>query len=518
MSLLVTPAQAAQKITVNNVDEFFNALGSDRTIVLSSGEFDLSKAKGYGKTAGQCYSWYDVFDGYELQIKGVHNLQIMGQGQSKTRIVNQPRHANVLYFSDCKNIEIINLTAGHTAAPGACEGGVLKFIDSQNLVIDNCTLYGCGTYGVEAYNCQRLLVNRTNIKECTYGALTISRCNNVRFNNGAVFDCGRKNVEYCCFVLFEFNNSENCSVVNSNICNNRTNIVVQSVNSDLSVLGCRIDKNECTNGIFRILQKDIVVENCSLIDNDANDWFFKYTQDKTANIVDQAGRKLNLSDLSRMEYKAHTGPVIEKKEPKVHKIFGKKNSKGITEYHVQNVDDLLQAISSNSIIYLSSGNFELSKAKNYARNGQYYSWEDIGHEFTLKIHGIKNCSIIGKGKDKTTISTSDRYADVLNFANCENVAVRNITAGHIPNVPSSCAGDVLVFNNCKNILVDKCAIFGCGVNGIKFISCPQAKVYGCEIYQCMENGIMLHNSPGDFDYKDCNIHDCGNKDVMTSRY
>ena len=54
-------------------------------------------------------------------------------------------------------------------------------------------------------------------------------------------------------------------------------------------------------------------------------------------------------------------------------------------------------------------------------------------------------TITGKtGKNANTLSATPRYAQVLSFDRCSNIAVENLTAGHTKE-PGYCVGGVLLF-------------------------------------------------------------------------
>ena len=143
-------------VHVSTADEFLAAIGNNTQIVIDADLIDFSTASDYGKTSGSFYGWEEQFDGPELVIMDVKNLQIIGQGQDKTLIQATPRYADVISFRNCEDLTVSGLTAGHLKeAPGSCIGGVLNFekcaqdckiedrkIISRNLCFCNCYI-GC---------------------------------------------------------------------------------------------------------------------------------------------------------------------------------------------------------------------------------------------------------------------------------------------------------------------------------------------------------------------------------------
>ena len=128
-------------------------------------------------------------DGYGLVVNGVDNLTIRSESGAGTILCSLPRYSEVLRFSGCTGITITSLTAGHTEGAGTCVGAVFGFCFTDDVVIEGCGLYGCGTMGVEAWNCENMLVHKTHIYDCSLGAAGIYECYNVRFDSCAVDDC-----------------------------------------------------------------------------------------------------------------------------------------------------------------------------------------------------------------------------------------------------------------------------------------------------------------------------------------
>ena len=142
------PGQDGMEYHVTTVDEFLAALGSDRTIYLDAALFDLSTASNYGGYGSEHYYWVDIFDGPGLVITGVKNLRLIGQSKDETTVEAVPRYADVLCFSECENVTVAQLTAGHTKGePGSCSGDVLAFEKCQDVHVIDCGLFGCGVWG-----------------------------------------------------------------------------------------------------------------------------------------------------------------------------------------------------------------------------------------------------------------------------------------------------------------------------------------------------------------------------------
>ena len=174
---------------VTTADDFLAAIGSDRTIYLDAALFDLSEADAYGGYGGKYYYWQSNSDGAGLVITGVMNLNIIGMGREKTNIETLPRDVDVLCFLDCYAVTVQDLTAGHTPGAGECSGDVISFYNCADSTIIGCGLFGCGVNGINAYQCQNLLVRDTEIYECSGFGAVIQDCFNTVFEGCSIRDC-----------------------------------------------------------------------------------------------------------------------------------------------------------------------------------------------------------------------------------------------------------------------------------------------------------------------------------------
>ena len=170
--------ETQNQVTVTTVDEFLAAIAPNTEIIVDTELIDLSTATGYGKTNGGYYHWEDTHDGPELFIADVSNLTIRGNGEDHNAnvISSVPRYSNVLNFFNCSNIMVKGLTVGHTEAPGECVGGVLFFLNSQDILVEDCGLFGCGTVGVRGENSKDLQIINNDIYDCTVGGVDLAFC------------------------------------------------------------------------------------------------------------------------------------------------------------------------------------------------------------------------------------------------------------------------------------------------------------------------------------------------------
>lgn len=198
-----------KEVEVSNVEEFINSLKSNTTIRLKEGKYNLSDIAKYDSNPN--VRWRTVFNGYEPHINNIQNLKIVGEGDVELLI--NPSYAWVMRFNNCINIEIINLTAGHTS-PGSCTGGVFMFDESHRINISDCDLYGCGTYGLTFNKSSAGNINKTIVRECTYGIAQFFNSSKIIFRECSFLDCKEFDLltilEYCediSFLTCKFHNN-----------------------------------------------------------------------------------------------------------------------------------------------------------------------------------------------------------------------------------------------------------------------------------------------------------------------
>ena len=216
LSIAVPPCWAApprRTLTVHSAEQFVRALGSNRTIRVMPGTYVLTDASG---NTSSHVSWSDQYDGKQLDVSKVKNLRIVGVGRTRPRLLARPRYAWVLRFAKSQNVTLENLVIGHTAA-GSCRGGVVAFERSNKAQILRSELFGSGTIGVELDRVKGFLMDRSVIRGCTYGILTIKRSAGVKFLRSTFRDNHK-------FDLIHIYSSRNVRFERCVVTNNRTGL------------------------------------------------------------------------------------------------------------------------------------------------------------------------------------------------------------------------------------------------------------------------------------------------------
>lgn len=429
-------------IRVSTAGEFLEAIAPGAVIELAPGIYNLTEYFGVVSdeisgyvTRGFCA------DGWQAEINRVENLTIRGAEGGKTEVVVEPRHANVLYFSNCSDITIENITFGHTIEQGTCEGAVLTVDFCKNITLDGLDLYGCGSYGVTANYTTGMTLQASVIHDCSYGAVSLNACGDVAakdctFRDNSGFDLIDL---YSSFALFD---------------------------------GCTFTGNE----------NDDVLH--------ASAW---YGDDSGARF-ERCVFGLAESERLREELKGH-GSYLFGGDCRFESDIGRQI------VHASSVEQLVESIAPDTEILLAPGRYNLSeglaellvqKGEGFAEGLAYVKVNDEYDGPELIITGVSGLTIAsesGSAAD-TEIVTEPRNADVLRFEDCSGIGVMDLTMGHTE--AGECAGDVLYFNDGGGIVLCGLDLYGCGVYGVGTNECGRLSCFDSTIRDCRYGALELY--------------------------
>ena len=192
-----------KQIVVHNVEEFFDALGSNREVIIDENVvIDITEglnddnftSKPNRLEAGYLMDEVDadreaivsvsVTDGRQLVLNNMKHLAI--RGRKGAMLYAEPRYSFVLSLSFCDDIVIDNLILGHSFE-GYCDGGVINVENSQNVIINRCDLFGCGTYGLCTRRAEYVTLMNSFIRHCTYGITDLNDSKHLSFYNCDIF-------------------------------------------------------------------------------------------------------------------------------------------------------------------------------------------------------------------------------------------------------------------------------------------------------------------------------------------
>ncbi len=504
------PASAPSRtVEVSTVDELITAIAPDTEIILAPGVYDLSEASTYGKVTlnPNCY-WEEQYDGPQLVIHGIANFSIRGAGREETTIAAVPRYASVLFFENCEDLTLAGFTAGHTQEPGYCAGDVLSFVNASRVRIDDCGMYGCGVIGLSALHSSDFTVTASEIYSCSYGAVALYSCRNFLMDGCTIRDHASA-TEAAVSNLFYLDSTEGFTVRNSVIRNNYAqNMLVAGYSRNVVFAGNAVKDNAFLSAVFSSRHYSPVVEGCGFENNSIYTW----VEGNGVFPVDASGNKLGKPELESMVQR-----TIEEGEALFPAKTEAETSVSLSAdgcYHVSTVDEFLAALGSERTIILDAEIYDLSTASDYGSpGGTYYFWKESYdgpelvitdvHDLTIDVN--KETSPASQAALHHTITAMPRYANVLSFQYCDDIALLNFTAGHTEE-PGECSGGVLYFQNCSTVSVAGCRLYGCGILGIDTSNCSSISIDGTEIYDCSQGGANFWNTDG-ISFDDCSIHD-----------
>ena len=234
-------ANAVETIDVATVDQLIDAVGPNRIIRLSPGDYDLSKVR---ESSHGFMSIEPEFDGPQIIFHNLKNTEFSCDGPQPAHLFVEPRYTFPLYLSDCEEIKVRNLRFGHSPEPGECVGGVAKIVRSRTIDLNECDLYGCGTVGLELEHAENFVVSNSLIRDCNEGFATIESCKDVVLHNCTL----RNNAVNTGFTI---GNSDNIRIVNTVIRDNTENqffeaetpMVLSNRSTNVALEGCQIMKS-----------------------------------------------------------------------------------------------------------------------------------------------------------------------------------------------------------------------------------------------------------------------------------
>lgn len=179
-NLKINITQPEKIIDVHTPKEFIDAIGSNRIINIASNELQLDELKNYKPS--EKVNWTISNDGEDITIFDVRNLHITSKRKVPSRILVSPLYSYVLTIKKSSFINFTNLEIGHVPK-GHCTGGVVKIIECNNFHLQDSVLFGCGTEGVTVENSADILIDNSEITDCTYSIFSVNNSKRILFKN-----------------------------------------------------------------------------------------------------------------------------------------------------------------------------------------------------------------------------------------------------------------------------------------------------------------------------------------------
>ncbi len=174
-----TISEDGKTITVNNARELVYHMRPGKTYLLEpGGNYDLT---GIDSTLNPNY--------YNYGFMNLKDVVIEGKGDDQVDFMTASTYDDVFRMENSANVTLRNLNLGHNPVVewSYCAGGVFYFHNSQEITIENCTMYGSGTVGIIADNVIGLYVSDSRIYDCSRNIVELSNLESV-IMSGCVFE------------------------------------------------------------------------------------------------------------------------------------------------------------------------------------------------------------------------------------------------------------------------------------------------------------------------------------------
>lgn len=502
-ALNVQQGDESNVIHVSTVDEFLSAIGSDRTIILSPGTYELSAASDYGQKRDDSapYYWGKVYGGSQLIIDGVSGLRI--EASNDANITTASNYATPLTVQNSADVSLEGLKIGRAGLEYAYNSDALGFNSCERVSVTGCELYSSGNSGIRCETCADVSAVNCKIYDCGNAAVWCRDSENVYLEDCEIYDCAWG--EYG--VIFSIHNARGFVVTSCDIHDNESTALITSNGSSLAyILGCEVAQgNTFSKELFDGYGGKIYVGGCLF--NGTSTWPRLIGDSENVVPLGLDGDKLTYADIAKMELTQIDPPENAARAvftpPELEKTV---NAEGYTVVNVSTVDELLAAIDSKTIINLAPGTYDFSTAGNCGGYGsRRYRWEGMDDAPMLIIMGVKDLHFVADPTaDEPTEFVSGNPSFIMNFRTCSGVSFDGISM-HTKE-GNEYPQTLLEFSNVDNISLSRCKLYDCNF-GIYASECSGINIAETEISGCESSGVWFTRCDN-ISFSGCNIHDC----------
>ncbi|MDZ4839099.1 MAG: right-handed parallel beta-helix repeat-containing protein [Bacteroidota bacterium] len=198
----------------------------------------------------------------------------------------------------------------------------------------------------------------------------------------------------------------------------------------------------------------------------------------------------SLNDSSNSDSTAQTFTILQMMVPEQSAMMDTKIIK------VSTFSELYKAIGSDRTIIVKAGSEIMIPDKPIKDLEQIYAQVENG----LIISNCNNLKIKAEADKTTKITQTSAFFYVLQFNKCNNIIIEGITAGHKPK--GFCGAGVIMAQDSKGIFIEKCHLYGCGIEGFTSINSTNVVLHKTEIYENSGKILSILQS------KNIQIFDC----------
>ncbi len=176
---------------------------------------------------------------------------------------------------------------------------------------------------------------------------------------------------------------------------------------------------------------------------------------------------------------------------------------------VSTAKELLDNISSNTIIKLKAGEYNLSEVSGGTLNRNVFTEVDKYsadlNTTSVQIRNVSNLCIVPEDGAEAEICINEPYSPVLSLYDCSKVTFKGLKCGHKAE-PGTCGGSVIYIHQSSQTTISECRLYGSGSYGVETSGSYGVFVNDTEIYDCTY-GIASFYDTSDIRFTNCDMHD-----------
>lgn len=198
-------------------------------------------------------------------------------------------------------------------------------------------------------------------------------------------------------------------------------------------------------------------------------------------------------------------------------LEAKSNPNQAEEVVVTNIDEFLQAIAPDTTIRIETDEYEpiVFTGNNASSGTKYYEFEPVYMGVQLVIKNVSNFTITGSERNWARFLSPYSYANVIQFLDCGDITLQYLNCGH--DMEGYCTGGVLAFDNCHRVRIEKCDLWGCGIEGLTIYDSSDFVCTSTTIRDCSYSIMSVQRSKN-LKFERCLFHDNREFDLMSFDY
>ena len=160
---------------------------------------------------------------------------------------------------------------------------------------------------------------------------------------------------------------------------------------------------------------------------------------------------------------------------------------------VNNMNDMVAAIKSNTKIIIEAGNYIANAGRN-----------EYGMKTGILVKDVENVTFEAKGDVEIKLNVG--YLPVFELQNSKNITFIGLSLGHdVPEGSCEGEGDVIFVTDSDNIKIDNCDLWGCGIIGIVALTSGDITVTNTTIRDCALEAVRCDYQKGNVVLDNCKI-------------